>query len=66
MTPDADRFWTDDDRDTIDVDPVIDDESFVLDDTDTDDELGDWGIDADDRAVEPAADDEIDVDRDEY
>ncbi len=66
MTPDADRFWTDDDRDTIDVDPVIDDEGFVLDDTDTDDELGDWGIDADDRAVEPAADDEIDVDRDEY
>jgi len=66
MTPDADRFWTDDDRDTIDVDAVIDDESFVLDDTDTDDELGDWGIDADDRAVEPAADDEIDVDRDEY
>ena len=66
MTRDADGFWTDDDRDIVDVDPVIDDEDFVLDDTDTDDELGDWAMDADDRAVEPAADDEIDVERDDY
>ena len=66
MTRDADGFWTDDDRNIIDVDPVIDDEDFVLDDTDTDDELGDWGIDADERAVQPEADEEGDVDRHDY
>lgn len=62
MAREPDGFWTDDDRAV--TDPTAD-ELLVSEDDDYPD-LDDWGIDADDRAVEADADADAAGDRDFY
>ena len=65
MSRETDGFWTDDDREVTEIDPVTDDE-LVLGDDDDDVDLDDWGTDADERTVDGDADAEIVGDRDVY
>lgn len=63
MSREPDGFWTDEDREVMEIDPLADEELVVVDDDDDQVDLDDWGNDADDRTVEV---DGEEIDRDDY